>query len=300
MKSGNLPQCFYFKEKTKMYRFIVNPGSGSGNGKKLISLINEYMSSKEIPFEICETARKGHAKQLSEEFKGERIIAIGGDGTFHEVLNGLDTENCGLGFIPCGRGNDFAEAFGLSKKPTEALNAAINGEPTDIDYIQLACGLRCLNIGGTGLDVSVLERVENKRDTKLTYLMPLIYCISHFTPYELDVTSGSETKHYSCIMVGVCNGRQFGGGMKISPNSSFNDGKLNIIAVELPKNGRIMRALMGFTNGKHLDKPYTHHFECEQVKISSPFNYPIELDGEIYKDVVLDCKVVKGGLKTFK
>lgn len=283
-----------------MYRFIVNPGSGSGNGKKIEALIRSQMSDKNIPFEICETARKGHAKQLAEQFDGERIIAVGGDGTFHEVLNGLDVEKCGIGFIPCGRGNDFAEVFRLSKKPAEALNAALNGQPTNIDYIQLACGLRCLNIGGTGLDVSVLERVENKRDTKLTYLMSLIYCISHFQPYELDVTIGEKTEHYSCIMVGVCNGKQFGGGMKISPLSSFDSGKLNVITVQMPQNGKIMRALMGFTNGRHLDKPYVRHFECEEVKVSSPFNYPIELDGEIYKDAVLDCKVVKGGLKTFK
>ena len=283
-----------------MYRFIVNPGSGTGNGRKIENIIVSLMSERGEPYEITETRYKGHAKELAAEFCGERIIAVGGDGTFHEVLKGMDTQKCSLGFIPCGRGNDFAEVFGASKKPTQALRTALDGEPISIDYIKVGENLRCLNICGTGLDVSVLEGVENKKDTKFTYLMSLINCIKHFTPYELDVTSGGETKHYSCIMVGVCNGKQFGGGMKISPLSSMTDGLLDVVTIELPKNGRIMRALWGFVRGNHLEKPYTHHFACEKVKVTSPYNYPLELDGEIYRDITLDCEIVKGGLKTFK
>lgn len=100
-------------------------------------------------------------------------------------------------------------------------------------------------------------------------------------------------------MVGVCNGKQFGGGIKISPVSKFDDGKLDVIAMEYPKKG-LMRALWGFVGGKHMDKPYTHHMVCERVRVTSPYGYPIELDGEIYRGPVLDCEVVKGGLKTFK
>ena len=282
-----------------MYLVITNPGSGGGGGKKTEAVIKTYLDAKGVEYEIAETKAKGHAKELAAGFKGGTIIAVGGDGTFHEVLNGMDTEKCRLGFVPSGRGNDFAEAFGLSKKPTAALDTILCGEEVDIDYIKVGENLRCLNLAGTGLDVSVLEGVENKKDTKFTYIMSLINCIRHFTPYELDVEIGGESTHFSCVMVGVCNGKQFGGGIKISPVSKFDDGKLDVIAMEYPKKG-LMRALWGFVGGKHMDKPYTHHMVCERVRVTSPYGYPIELDGEIYRGPVLDCEVVKGGLKTFK
>ena len=283
------------------YRVITNPGSGSGVGKKTETQLKTYLDAKEIDYEIFETKAKGHARELAASFGGGTIIAAGGDGTFHEVLNGIDTENCRLGFVPSGRGNDFAATMGLERKPLKALDVILDGTPAEIDYIDAGGGLRCLNVCGTGLDVAVLENVANKKDTKFTYLMSLLYCIMHFTPYELDVQIGDdEIRRFSCIMAGVCNGKQFGGGIKLSPNSSLTSGKLDVIVMELPEKNKIMRALWGFVGGKHLDKPYTHAFECERVKVTSSANYPIELDGEIYRDRVLDCRVVKSGLKTFR
>lgn len=285
-----------------MYHFIINLKSGKGAGKRIADKISSYLDKKNYKYEIHETTRKGHAKELAAQcsIEGDVVVAVGGDGTFHEVLNGLDTQKCSLGFIPCGRGNDFANAFGLSKNPIKAIETVLYGEIMNIDYIQVGDDLRCLNVCGTGLDVAVLEGVENKRDDKLTYLMSLIHCLNRFVPYELDVEADGKTAHYSCIMAGACNGKQFGGGIKISPLSDFASGKINVVIMEMPANKRIMKALMGFVKGKHLGQPYTHHFECDSVKVTSPNNYPIELDGEIYRGKTLDCKIVPAGLKTFR
>lgn len=285
-----------------MYHFIINVHSGKGAGARIAAKITAYMEKKSFQYDVRETTCKGHAKELAQQCsrEGDVIVAVGGDGTFHEVLNGIDADKCALGFIPCGRGNDFANSFGLSKKPIKALETVLYGEVIRIDYITVNETLRCLNVCGTGLDVAVLEGVENKRDDKLTYLMSLIHCLNHFTPYELDVESEGKREHYSCIMVGACNGKQFGGGIKISPKSDFESGKINVVTMEMPKNKKIMKALMKFVKGKHLDEPYAHHFECDAVSVTSPYHYPIELDGEIYRDVPLNCKIVKGGLRTFR
>lgn len=285
-----------------MYHFIINPRSGKGAGQKIAAKIASYMNKESFKYELHVTSAKGHAKEIAQEFgkDGNVIVAVGGDGTFHEVLNGIDTENCSMGFIPCGRGNDFATAFGLNRNPKKALHTVLYGDMLNIDYINVDERLRCLNVAGTGLDVAVLEGVENKRDDKWTYLMSLIHCLNRFKPYELDVESQGKKEHYSCIMVGACNGTQFGGGIKISPASSFTSGKINVVTMEMPKNKKIMKALMRFVKGKHLTESYAHHFECDSVSVTSDHNYPIELDGEIYRDAVLKCEIVKGGLRTFK
>jgi len=99
-------------------------------------------------------------KNEEELYKScDLIIALGGDGTFHEALCGVaDFENTTLGFIPCGSGNDFAKTFKPIKRPLKKLlGNIIGGKTTYIDYIQFAGGERCINIAGTGLDVEVLR-----------------------------------------------------------------------------------------------------------------------------------------------
>ncbi|MCL2797897.1 MAG: hypothetical protein FWD58_07580, partial [Firmicutes bacterium] len=206
-----------------------------------------------------------------------------------------------LGFIPAGRGNDYAKATGLNLDPIKALADILLGEIVYSDYIEVG-EMRCLNVCGTGLDVAVLERVAGKSG-KITYLRSLIWCIKHFTPYALDVTVNGEKSRHECIMAGVCNGTTFGGGIKLSPLSKTDDGKLDLIIMRLPANGKIMPALFKFQKGKHLEMEYTTHIVCDEVSAVSADEsapYPIQLDGEIYYGKTLSCRVVKGGLRTFK
>ena len=99
-------------------------------------------------------------------------------------------------------------------------------------------------------------------------------------------------------MAGVCNGIAIGGNIRLSPLSLIDDGKLDVIVMTMPENGRIMSVLPKFVKGKHMDLPITHHFVTDEVHIES--DRPVQLDGEIYRNLSLDCKIVKGGLKTYK
>ena len=87
------------------------------------------------------------------------VIAIGGDGTFHEVLNGMDFSAARLGLVPAGRGNDYAVGAKISFDPKIAMQTIVHGTPVDRDYIQVG-DRRCLNVCGTGLDVEVLKLTE--------------------------------------------------------------------------------------------------------------------------------------------
>ena len=89
-----------------------------------------------------------------------------------------------------------------------------------------------------------------------------------------------------------------GGNIRLSPLSSIEDGKLDVIVMTMPENGRLMSVLPKFIKGRHMDMEITKHFICDEVSIES--NRPIELDGEIYRSLKFDCHVIKGGLKTYK
>jgi len=258
-----------------------------------------------LPFTSHITAKPKHASEIAKvlcENGAETIVAVGGDGTFSEVLNGIiDFEKTALGFIPAGRGNDYARAAGLSLKPIKALEAILHGKTVWSDYIEVG-DKRCLNVCGSGLDVAVLERADGKSG-KITYLAALLYCIKNFNPFKFSVSiDGGENTYHETIMIGVCNGTDFGAGLKISPQSNLTDGKINLIIIHMPPNGKLMKALIKFKSGKHINKEYTKHILCDSVVIepAGDIRYPIQIDGEIYYDMVLNAKIVKGGMRTFK
>lgn len=284
-----------------MLNFIANARSGKGLGNKNLKKIIDFCNKRNIDFSVHITCAPGHAKELASTLSqtSDVIIAVGGDGTFHEVLGGIRSlEKTTLGFIPSGRGNDFAKGIGLPLDPIKAMEIIIKNKTRFIDYIQVD-DKRCLNIGGTGLDIDVLKRVAG-RQGKITYLKSLFYCVRHFEPYDIEVTLPDKEKvEYSAVIVGICNGKQFGGGLKLSPNSKFDDGIMELIIIKMPENKKITRPLIKFLSAKHLELPITTVIQCEEVLIHPLNNRPIQLDGEIYEKSDLNCKIVKGGLKTF-
>jgi len=284
-----------------MLNFIVNTHSGKGLGKNNLNKIIDYCHKNKVDYSVHITNAKGHAiklaKVLSQTSDGV-IVAVGGDGTFHEVLNGVvDPSKQAIGFIPSGRGNDFAKGIGIPLKVKDALDLIVNGEQTFYDYIQIG-QKRCLNVAGTGLDIDVLERVDG-RDGKITYLKSLIYCLSHFEPYHVQVTDqDGSTKELDVIMLGVGNGKQFGGGMKVCPDAKVDDGLMDISIIIMPEDGKIFPILPPFVKGKHKNIKAIQSYKCKKIAVKT--SKPVQLDGEIYKDLDMTCQIVEKGLKTFK
>ena len=289
-------------ENTKVIDFIINPNSGKGKGKKALGKISRYCRKNSIGFAVHLTDAPGHASKIASEICGrgaDTVVAVGGDGTFHEVLNGIpDFEKVRLGFIPAGRGNDYARAAGLHLNTIKALKDVLHGKEVRSDYIAVG-DKRCLNIAGTGLDTEVLKRVMGKSG-KITYLKSLIYCVHHFKPYDISLKVGDEEVREDVIMIGVCNGIAIGGGMKLSPRSEVNDNKMEVISVRMPKNGKIMKALFGFVKGKHIDKEYTTCRSCDEVTIRPALPQTVQIDGELYDGLEFDCRLVKNGIRTFE
>lgn len=283
-----------------MYHFVVNKTSGKNRGKKYLQKITEYCNDNAIDYTVYETNAKGHATVLTQDLclhGADNVIAIGGDGTFHEVLNGLLTPDVtAVGFIPAGRGNDFARAAKLSLKPVEAFKDIVRGEKKTIDYIQVG-EKRCLNVAGTGMDVDVLQAVIDKKNT-ISYYISLVRCLMRFKPYRVTIRANGEEYEKNCIMVGVGNGVAIGGGMLVCPAAKIDDGKLDLVVAEKLDRG-LLRLIPGFIKGKHDKLPELTHIDAEEIEVDNGGG-PIQLDGEIYHDLPLRCKIVKGGLTTFR
>lgn len=286
-------------QKRKLFHIIANPIAGKKSSQKNLQIVQDTFLENGVAFETHYTHYKGEAKEivrgLTEQGETE-IVALGGDGTLHEVLNGLSNPTaCNLGLIPSGTGNDFAEHIGLPLDAKQAAQIILKGETKETDYLDVS-GLRCMNVTGFGIDVDVLERCQRgKLRGKIKYLMSLVQSMFTFKGIKVDVESEGVQEEHNVLIAAACNGTQFGGGIKICPVAESADGKMNAVLVDfIDGKIKIIKAFIQLMKGKILEYSTAKHFLCDSLKITPKVPCPIQLDGEIYKDIPFIVKIKRG------
>lgn len=290
-----------------MLDFILNPIAGGKHGKKtrkVLSKIQKYLGEKCIDFRIHLTNYKSHAKFLVKSLieKGATdIIVVGGDGTLHEAINGFENfENVNMGIIPCGTGNDFASALNIPLNTEKALDIILEQKPKFVDFMQMG-DIRGLNVIGTGIDVDVLKKYERlKKKNKLKYTTCLIKTLFDFEYTDFDADIDGNVSPYTSFIACVANGKVFGGGIPISPQSDPTDNKLNFIAVRAVPRIKIVGKFLGLKAGKILSFKETTHLTCQSVNIKTKKPCVVQVDGELYENVPLDVKIVSNQLKIYR
>ena len=285
-----------------MINFIIHAKAGRRQAGKAKKTIEKKLSALGIPYAFYLTERQGHATELARDLcrKGETtIVAVGGDGTLHEVLNGLENfENVKLGLIPCGTGNDFATAIKIPKNHKKALDIILSNNVRNVDFFDCS-GIRGINIMGTGIDVDILHHYNTKRfNGKIQYFLSLLHCLIHYKPYEFTIIDeNGEKQAKKAFIACVANGHQFGGGIKICPDANIYDGTLDMIIVnDLPKK-KFPGALLKLTAGKIRDVNQCEYAQIKQMQAVGKL--PIQIDGEIYNDLEFNVKLVTNTLQMF-
>lgn len=288
-----------------MYHIIVNPQGGKGKSLKALTTVEEIFKNNNAQYVVHKTEYAGHATEIARELSktpDTNIVVMGGDGSFHEVLCGIDNfDNVTLGLVACGSGNDFIKKSGHSTNVKEAVQTILNGKVGFVDYMELG-KYRCLNVGGGGMDVDVLLKYANCKTLKgkAAYYYSLFYTLLHTRFHHLRITADGVTKDTSVFMIGVGNGGFIGGGIPICPNAIVDDGLLNVGYVSEMKKSKIIFRLFKFLKGKHVGTDWGGEYTAKKVTIEALDDSRFELDGEIIKDTKLDIEVVHNKLKMFR
>ena len=276
-------------------KLIFNPMANLGNAwkvaKDLRPIVAEYghadWSGTVYPTHAIELARQAGEQGY------DMVVAVGGDGTVHEVINGLMQVPAGnrpiLGIVPTGSGNDFAHAVGAFAEPEAALNNVLTGEATPVDLGLLTDedGRKEYfdNTLGLGFDAVVTIRSHKLPIVRgfLMYLTAVIQTIIlNFDPMGLHVETESETWNLPTLMLTLCNGPREGGGFLVAPEARLDDGILHyatIRKVSRPMMFRLIPEVMKGTHGRF--KP-VRMGTCRKMSMTSDRPIYIHADGEIY------------------
>ncbi len=290
-----------------MFDLIINPIAGGNGGKKMlknVSMIEKRLREYGVDFTMHYSEKKGDATLLTQNLiknGATNIIAVGGDGTLHEVINGFsDFDKVAFGIIPCGTGNDFASALHLPLDPEKAVDIIINNQPKYTDFMQMP-SVRGLNVIGMGIDVDVLKCYEKlKKKTKFGYTRALLKTLFKFKCIDFNATFNSTSDKYHSFIAAVANGNVFGGGIPVCPKASIDDGKLDFIAVDAMNKLKLIGAFLKLKKGKILSLKQTHHFTTSEIFVTSDIPYTVNVDGELYDNVEFNIKIVHDTLRIYR
>lgn len=289
-----------------MYHLIINPKAGKGKSLKALRAAEEIFRARNIPYAVFYTDKPKGAVDLARrafESGATDIIAVGGDGTLSEVLNGLpDPSAVNIGLIPCGTGNDFAASAKIPLKPAAAAELILSGSPRPTDYLQTDAGIRGINIIGTGIDVDVLKRCRASKllRGKLQYVFSLVVSVIKFEFYRFTCRIDGREDKREALIACVGNGRQFGGGIPMCPEAKIDDGLMDCVIAGRMKKSAIPAAFVSLLRGNILKKKFTVLERSARVEVEPEKPMTVQVDGELYEDLPFRVTLVPGGMRFYR
>jgi len=270
---------------------IVNPRSGGGKTGQIFDQMAEPVRRAIGDFDAQRTERPRHAVELAREAAlagREIVVAVGGDGCIHEVVNGLmqaraaGSTGTRLGVIGQGTGGDFRRTLGLEHRLDHYCAAIARGRSRAIDIGRFsyvgndgrpaeAYFVNILSAGIGGLVDQHVARMSKAAGGSIAYLAASLRGLieSRLGRLRCRITQQGETREeeFTSRQIAICNGRVFGGGMKVAPMAEIDDGLLEVVDLGGASVVRFAAVSSGMYTGRHLRNPDVRHFRCERIEI---------------------------------
>ncbi len=271
----------------KRYLFIANPNAGRGRGRAIIPEIKAYLQQHSIIGEIWETKARWDAVDLVQ--KGlqagfEVIVAVGGDGTIHEVANGLLRvgKSVPMGAIRVGTGNDLLRHLQVPTDLNEAMRIILQGKEIKMDAGKVA-DRYFVNALGVGFDAEVAletQRIHRLKGTAV-YLYAVMKRLMKFHTPKVRIQMDEQVFDGEITLVTLGNGVSSGGGFKLTPNARVDDGWFDICLIKAVPRWKVFTILPRVLWGGHINLPDVQMSRAKHVIIDSADDLQAHLEGEI-------------------
>jgi diacylglycerol kinase (ATP) len=275
-------------------KVILNPWSDRGSAIKEADKIKAVGANYgQLDLEV--TNEPGHATQIAQTAATEGydlIVAAGGDGTVHEVVNGLvhgDRAHAAMGVIPIGSGNDFAYAFSIPTNVEEAVARLFTGEQKRISLARIEDdkGRYAIIANGVGIGFDATISIESRSITRIhgfaMYMLATLRTIAFYyqTP-NFEIQFDDETVRQQVLMLPVGVGPRAGGGFLLTPEATHFDDWLDSCTVSPIPRLTMLRVLLKVVKGRHTKLPFLKMRRSKYINIISDEPLPIHVDGEIF------------------
>jgi diacylglycerol kinase (ATP) len=286
--------------------FLVNPASDNGRTGRRWAALAHRAAGLGLDGETLYSERPGHLTELAAATDAELLVAVGGDGTLNEVVNGLmeRDEQPELATIPLGTGMDFGRTHGISQTFDEAVRIAVDGAPRTIDVgrVEHSRGTRYLvNVGSVGMSAAVAQRANGMSKAlggKATFFYALarVFLEWENTPIRVQLEDGTtrEARMHDVI---VANGQWHGGAMWLAPNAAPDDGLFDVVLIGDVNKRDFVTTAPKIYKGTYLSHPKVEALRSRSVSVDAPERLPIELDGEQIGTTPARFEVVPGALR---
>jgi diacylglycerol kinase (ATP) len=285
---------------------IVNPTAGAGRAGRLIPWLRQRLEQRpEIELQV--TRRAGEAEAIASNAVRDghdRVVAVGGDGTVQEVVNGLLAGPAvELGIVPVGTGNDLARSLGLPGEPGGAWKAAMGRHTRRVDAARARNGAGeerwFASAGGIGFDAQVAAAMARRRGWqagRAGYVLTTLAELRRFDNRPVEITLDEETFSRSVLFVAIANGAFYGGGMKIAPDAEADDGWLDVCVVGDVSRLTALREMPNLYRGTHVRNPAVSVHTTRTIHIEGDPATLTHLDGEPFGTLPLEVRIAPGVL----
>jgi YegS/Rv2252/BmrU family lipid kinase len=280
-------------------KIIVNPAAGANSTHRKWPSIHSLLKNCGLSFDFQFTEGKGHGIELAREAAGDgyrHLVAVGGDGTVHEVANGIlqtqNSPNTTMSVICTGTGSDFSRSTGIPHDYTHFFSS-INSPrklTVDIGHVKYRKNGQpqqryFVNSAGIGFDatvVSTTERIPKVLGGTIPYVTGLVLSLLGYrnkpVTFKIGDKSAEKAKVLSML---IANGQFFGGGMQIAPEAKLDDGLFDMIIIGDFGKAELLRVFPRVYKGTHLTYPKIRLERDTRITIESAKNFLLHADGEL-------------------
>lgn len=291
-------------------RLVVNPQAGSERSLEILPAVNARLRRRLDHVDVVLTIEEGDGTRAAEDAVRagyDSVVAVGGDGTLNEVLNGIAAvpgalDAVALGLIPLGTGNDFARAMNISVEPVEAAEAILQGVTRRVDVGRVA-GRVFVNASAGGFVAETSVRVDNRLKTltgAFAYLLGGAQALLEYDAVDtrVSIDDGSPLD-LRLEMFAVSNGPYIGGGHRLSPAARVDDGVLDLcIVTELPM-VEFVPLLAKASRGEHLDDSHVFSARARRLRIEFARPTLVNTDGQVFETTTCEYEVLPAALRMF-
>jgi diacylglycerol kinase (ATP) len=295
---------------------IVNPNAGKRGGSAVAAEAEDTLRRAGVTVTTRFSTYPGEAVGLAREAASaaavDAVVAVGGDGTLFEVINGL----CGSGRssssasspivpipvaqIPVGTGNSFIKDLSVNS-PQEAIDAILAGHRRTIDLGRFTTADGAwyfVNLLGAGFVSSVAHTAGRyKKLGALSYILAVVQETIRLTSNPLTLTIDGRAVHRDGVFVEICNSRYTGGDMMMAPDAAIDDGLFDVVVMSRASRRKLLSLFPKIFSGRHVEDPLIEVFRGQSITLETSDPWLLTPDGETFGITPISVEIIPGGLE---